>query len=178
MHAGQTVRRNAAGYLSEANTSVMSISFDNNGDIYRCIMNFIISTVTSSDASIDPDQPAFNFTWVSSPLVVHCKYSNNCRIAYCIVLTTITRNPEVIWEEPHPLTQRMDSSAACASSCAMPTVDETNHSAAGMLHPHCTATFFLYFRPTLCCLIPFYDPLGFCPGLPGWAGTRTVKPGR
>jgi len=25
---------------------------------------------------------------------------------------------------------------------------------------------------------PFYGPLGFCPGLPGWAGTRKVKPGR
>jgi len=23
---------------------------------------------------------------------------------------------------------------------------------------------------------PFYDPLGFCPGLHGWAGTRKVKP--
>jgi len=25
---------------------------------------------------------------------------------------------------------------------------------------------------------PFYSPLGFCPGLPRWAGTRKVKPGR
>jgi len=25
---------------------------------------------------------------------------------------------------------------------------------------------------------PFCGPLGFCPGLPGWAGTRKVKPGR
>jgi len=32
----------------------------------------------------------------------------------------------------HPLWQRMDSSAACAS-CAMPTVDESNHSAAWTL---------------------------------------------
>jgi len=24
---------------------------------------------------------------------------------------------------------------------------------------------------------PFYGPLGFCPGLPGGAGTRKVKPG-
>jgi len=23
---------------------------------------------------------------------------------------------------------------------------------------------------------PFYGPLGFCPGLNGWAGTRKVKP--
>jgi len=25
---------------------------------------------------------------------------------------------------------------------------------------------------------PFYGPLGFCTGLPRWAGTRKVKPGR
>jgi len=25
---------------------------------------------------------------------------------------------------------------------------------------------------------PFYGPLGFCLGLPGWASTRKVKPGR
>jgi len=25
---------------------------------------------------------------------------------------------------------------------------------------------------------PFYGPLGFCPGLPGWVSTRKVKPGR
>jgi len=25
---------------------------------------------------------------------------------------------------------------------------------------------------------PFYGPLGFCPGLPGWASTRKVKPGK
>jgi len=27
-------------------------------------------------------------------------------------------------------------------------------------------------------LQPFYGPPGVCPGLPGWAGTRKVKPGR
>ena len=44
--------------------------------------------------------------------------------------------PKVIWEEPrrHPSWQRMDSPAACAS-CAVPTADESNHSAAGTLHP-------------------------------------------
>jgi len=39
-----------------------------------------------------------------------------------------------------PLMQRMDSSAAFATSCAMPTGDESNHSATDMLHPHCSAT--------------------------------------
>jgi len=45
--------------------------------------------------------------------------------------------PKVILEEPHrqPSRERMDSPAACAS-CAMPTADESNHSAAGTLHPH------------------------------------------
>jgi len=49
--------------------------------------------------------------------------------------------------------QRMDSSAACVTSCAMPTVDESNHSSAGMLHSHRSATFYLN-RPTLRCPIP------------------------
>jgi len=43
-----------------------------------------------------------------------------------------------------PLIHRMESSAACVTSCAMTTADESNHSAAGMLHPHCSATFVLY----------------------------------
>jgi len=37
----------------------------------------------------------------------------------------------------------MDSPAACAS-CAMPTADMSNYSAMGTLHPHHSATFFLY----------------------------------
>jgi len=47
--------------------------------------------------------------------------------------------PKVIWEElcRHPSRQKMDSPAVCAS-CAMPTADESSHSAAGMLHPHHT----------------------------------------
>jgi len=48
--------------------------------------------------------------------------------------------PKVIWEEPqrHSLRQRMDSPAACATICAMPTADESNHSAANTLHQHRT----------------------------------------
>ena len=42
-----------------------------------------------------------------------------------------------------PLAQRMDSSAAY-SSCAVLTVDESDHSAALTLHPHHSATFLLY----------------------------------
>ena len=61
---------------------------------------------------------------------------------------------KVIWEEPlcHPFLQRMDSPASFATSFAMPTADESNHSGAGTLHPHCSATFFLYV--TLHCPIP------------------------
>ena len=43
-----------------------------------------------------------------------------------------------------PLMQRMDSPTACVTNCTMPTADKSNHSAAGMLHPHCCATFSLY----------------------------------
>ena len=48
--------------------------------------------------------------------------------------------PKVIWGEPrrHPSRQRMDSPAACAIICAMLTAEESNHSAAGTLHPHRT----------------------------------------
>jgi len=44
-----------------------------------------------------------------------------------------TSPPKVIWEEPrrHPSRQKMDSPAAYAS-CAMPTADKFNHSAAGV----------------------------------------------
>jgi len=44
----------------------------------------------------------------------------------------------IIWEQPHrnPSRQRMESSATCATICAVPTADESNHSATSMLHPH------------------------------------------
>jgi len=40
--------------------------------------------------------------------------------------------------------QRMDSPTVCATSCATSNADESNHSAAGMLHPHRSAKFSLY----------------------------------
>jgi len=50
------------------------------------------------------------------------------------MVLSLTRNPKVIRKQPrrHPSWQRMDSPAACA----MPTADESNHSAAGTLHQH------------------------------------------
>jgi len=36
------------------------------------------------------------------------------------------------------------SPASCATSCAMPTTEESNHSAVGMLHPHHRAPCILY----------------------------------
>jgi len=49
---------------------------------------------------------------------------------------TTRRNPKVIWEQPrrHPSQQRMDLPAASANP--MPTVDKSNHSATGTLHPY------------------------------------------
>ena len=38
-----------------------------------------------------------------------------------------------------PSWQRMDWPALCATSCTIPTADETNHSATGTLHPHANA---------------------------------------
>jgi len=40
----------------------------------------------------------------------------------------------------HPSWQRMHSPTSCATICTMPSADESNHSAAGTLHPHCSAT--------------------------------------
>jgi len=51
-----------------------------------------------------------------------------------------------------PLTTENGLAAACATSCAMPTADKSNHSAVGMLHAHRSATCFLYV--TLRCPIP------------------------
>ena len=51
---------------------------------------------------------------------------------------------KVICEAWPPLTQIMDSPTSFATSFAMPTAYESNHSGAGTLHPHRSATFFLY----------------------------------
>jgi len=46
------------------------------------------------------------------------------------------------------LTQRIDLPASYATSCAKSTANDSNHSAVGTLHPHCSASFSLYI--TLC----------------------------
>ena len=67
----------------------------------------------------------------------HLKAKTKIKLSYGLII--ITSPPKVIWKEPrcHPSWQRMDSSAACAS-CALPTADEFNHSAASRLHPDYT----------------------------------------
>jgi len=56
----------------------------------------------------------------------------------------ITRSPpKVIWEEYVAIPHGRECSRllrTCAASCAVPTADESNHSAAGTLHPHRSAT--------------------------------------
>jgi len=56
----------------------------------------------------------------------------------------------------------MESPALCGTSSAIPTADESNHSAMGTLHPHGNATCILYV--TLRCAIP---PPKFAPSLTG-----------
>jgi len=47
--------------------------------------------------------------------------------------------PTVIWgRHCHTWWKRMDSPTGCATICAMPTADKSNHSATGTLHPHLT----------------------------------------
>ena len=65
----------------------------------------------------------------------------------------------------YPLQQRMNSSASFATNCAVPTADEFNHSAMGMLHPHCSGTCVLYVWLTLYCLISSSQKKEICPFL-------------
>jgi len=48
---------------------------------------------------------------------------------------------KVIWNKPR---QRMDSRAACATGCAMPTADESNHSATAVCYIHTAVPHSLY----------------------------------
>jgi len=50
---------------------------------------------------------------------------------------------------------------------------ESSHSAVGILHPHCSATFFLYSRPTLCCRCPIHPPQNL--PLPIWGSHPPLK---
>jgi len=52
----------------------------------------------------------------------------------------------------HPSLQRMNSPTACATICAMTTAGVSNNATAGTLHPHRSATCFLYV--TLRCPYP------------------------
>jgi len=52
----------------------------------------------------------------------------------------------------YPSLQKMDLPTFCATSCAIPTADESNHSATGTVYPHRIATCVLYVR--LRCPIP------------------------
>ena len=55
------------------------------------------------------------------------------------------------------LKAKMDSPAACAS-CAIPSADEPNHSAAGATHPHhsASATYRLVYSLQSCCDARFF----------------------
>jgi len=78
----------------------------------------------------------------------------------------LTRNPEVIWEEPRRRPSRREWTHLLRvhdTSCAMPTADESNHSAAGTLHPHRSATFFRYV--VLC--DPIHPPTKIAPPFRG-----------
>jgi len=70
-----------------------------------------------------------------------CMYpcTDKSKIKTASWVITATSPPKVAWKEPrrHPSRQRMDSPAAW-TSCTMPTADESNHWAAGALHPHHT----------------------------------------
>jgi len=62
-------------YSSVTYSTVMSVSSHDNGDVYRCTIDFENENRgTHSDRHIDIYPPEFNFTWTSSPLNVECEY--------------------------------------------------------------------------------------------------------
>jgi len=123
---------------------------------------------------------------MSSLLQPHTVYTNHCFLCnndhsclqnagknindLCYRALKSTSPPQRVHR--HPSRQRMHSSAApswqrmhsFAVYCAMPTTDKSNHSAAGTLHSHCSATFFLYV--TLRCLTSLQKKK-FAPSLTG-----------
>ena len=68
-----SVRRDAAGYVTETYSSVLPVSPDSDGATYSCTVNFSLSDETPSSVAVDRRPPAFNFTWISK-LNVHCKH--------------------------------------------------------------------------------------------------------
>jgi len=73
-----------------------------------------------------------------------------CRCCCCLKLTRfvtrLTSPPQshLGRTRRYPSRQRLDLLASCATSCVIPTADESNHSATGTLHPHGNATCVLY----------------------------------
>jgi len=74
----------------------------------------------------------------------------------------------------YPSRQRMDSPASCATDGAVPTANESNHSAAATLHPHRSATCVLYVRLTSCCVISIFQKKEICP-FPNWRYKPPLK---
>ena len=55
-------------------STVIQIGSDNNGDVFRCTLNFSLPDGTPATTNVDSTPPEFAFTWVSSPpLNVQCK---------------------------------------------------------------------------------------------------------
>jgi len=64
------LQRQGSEYYSVTYSAIMNISSSNHGHIYRCTIYF--DKPRESDADVDAEKPAFNFTWISSqPLNLH-----------------------------------------------------------------------------------------------------------
>ena len=72
--AGRVDLPRPSGYRSATYSKVIPIGRDNNGDVYRCTMNFRLHQTSSADDDHLP--PTSTFSWASSPpLDVQCTYS-------------------------------------------------------------------------------------------------------
>jgi len=69
----------------------MSVSSDDNGDIYHCTIDFTVTAEMFSDPSVDFLPPEFNFAWTSSPLNVECEFN------FCVMIIIALGNIFAFW---------------------------------------------------------------------------------
>ena len=105
-------------------------------------MEWLVKANGVVEISVSHLSPATNYT-----LLVYAENaSGRSASAFLVYPTTGGENSQLLYKirlsyiaNLDPDAQGMDSPAACAS-CAMPTADEYNHSAAGTTHLHRTAS--------------------------------------
>jgi len=75
---------------------------------------------------------------------IHLHNTNISAISEPTGLLTTTNPPQSYFGRTVLPSLMAENELTACASCAIPTVDESNQSEAGMLHPHHSATFYLY----------------------------------